>query len=171
MKMFFKKFLPGILKSPRDAAVERFSEGLYHLMSAPYLVYNAHHEPLWVPVWFPGRDPAILTSGIERAMIEIKSGTLEERIIKILQNSYPVTLEQLKKKTGLPRSILEMELIKMQAKQICLLEPLPDKVYIRLVRTDFRFVGRRTQQKFIKRKKGEVKKEEYQGDADEVMYG
>lgn len=112
-----------------------------------------------------------MTFGIERTMIEIKSGTLEERIIKILQNSYPVTLEQLKKKTGLPRSILEMELIKMQAKQICVLEPLPDKVYIRLVRTDIRFVGRRTQQKFIKRKKGEVKKEEYQGDADDVMYG
>ncbi len=48
-------------------------------------------------------------------MIEIKSGTLEERLIKILQKMYPVTLEQLKKKTGLPRSILEMELIKMQA--------------------------------------------------------
>jgi hypothetical protein len=104
-------------------------------------------------------------------MIEIKSGTLEERIIKILQKIYPVTLEQLKKKTGLPKSILQMELTKMQAKHILVLEPLPDKVYIRLVRTDFRFVGQRTQQKFIKRKKGEVTKKEYRSDTNDVMYG
>lgn len=104
-------------------------------------------------------------------MIEIKSGTLEERIIKILQKMYPVTLEQLKKKTGLSRSILQMELTKMQAKHLLVLEPLPDRVYIRLVRTDFRFVGRRTQQKFVKRKKGEVKKKEYRSDTDDVMYG
>ena len=84
---------------------------------------------------------------------------------------YPVTLEQLKKKTGLPRSILKMELTKMQAKHILVLEPLPDRVYIRLVRTDFRFVGKRTQQKFIKRKKGEVKKKKYQTDTNDVMYG
>jgi len=104
-------------------------------------------------------------------MIEIKSGTLEEKIIKILQKMYPVTLEQLKKKTGLSQSILQMELNKMQAKQILYLEPLPDKTYIRLMRTDFRFVGQRTQQKFIKRKKGKVKKKEYQNDIDDVMYG
>ncbi len=104
-------------------------------------------------------------------MIEIKSGTLEERLIKILQKMYPVTLEQLKKKTGLPRSILEMELIKMQAKHILVLEPLPDRVYIRLARTDFRFVGRRTQQKFIKRKKNEGKKKGYPSDKNDVMYG
>ena len=104
-------------------------------------------------------------------MIEIKSGTLEERLIKILQKMYPVTLEQLKKKTGVSRSILEMELTKMQAKNILVLEPLPDRVYIRLVRTDFRFVGRRTQQKFIKRTKNERKKKGYQSDKDDVMYG
>jgi hypothetical protein len=104
-------------------------------------------------------------------MIEIKSGTLEERLIKILQKMYPVTLEQLKKKTGVSRSILEMELTKMQAKHILVLEPLPDRVYIRLVRTDFRFVGRRTQQKFIKRTKNERKKKGYQSDKDDVMYG
>jgi len=104
-------------------------------------------------------------------MIEIKSGTLEERLIKILQKMYPVTLEQLKKKTGVSRSILEMELTKMQAKQILVLEPLPDRVYIRLVRTDFRFVGRRTQQKFIKRTKNERKKKGCQSDKNDVMYG
>jgi len=112
-----------------------------------------------------------LNTGIDRKMIEIKSGTLEEKIIKILQKMYPVTLQQLKKKTKLSKSILEMELTKMQAKHILILEPLPDKVYIRLVRTDFRFVGRRTQQKFIKRKKGEVKKKKYQSDTNDVMYG
>jgi hypothetical protein len=104
-------------------------------------------------------------------MIEIKSGTLEEKIIKILQKTYPVTLQQLKKKTGLPKSILEMELTKMQAKQIVILEPLPESMYIRLVRTDFRFVGTRTQQKFIKRKKGKIKKKKDHRDTDDVMYG
>jgi hypothetical protein len=69
------------------------------------------------------------------------------------------------------KSIIEMELKKMQAKQLLILEPLPDKVFIRLVRTDFRFVGKRTQQKFIKRKKGKARKTNNKDSEDDVMYG
>ena len=101
-------------------------------------------------------------------MIEIKSGTLEEKIIKVIQHQYPITIEELRKKIGISKKILEMEIKKLQSKQIILLEPLPDRVYIRLARTDFHFIGRQTQQRFVKRKSGKKnEKEEYDG----VMFG
>lgn len=101
-------------------------------------------------------------------MIEIKAGTIEERIIKELQKSYPITVEQLSKKLGISENKLRMELIKLQSKNILILEPLPDKTFIRLIRFDFRFVGKRSQYKFIKKKKDKTKiKEE---ERDDIMY-
>lgn len=103
-------------------------------------------------------------------MIEIKTGTMEERIVKELQENYPITVEELSKKLGVSEKKLMMELIKLQSKGVLILEPLPDKTFIRLIRFDIRFVGRRSQYKFIKRKKGKLKEEK--GDAkDDIMYG
>ena len=85
-------------------------------------------------------------------MIEIKKGTLEERIIKKLQEHYPISVKELSKKLGVSYTTLHVELIKMQKKNILILEPLPNKIFIRLIRFDFFFVGSRTQYKFIKKK-------------------
>ena len=93
-------------------------------------------------------------------MIEIKKGTIEERIIRTVQKEYPITLKELSKKLGVSEKRLMAELIKMQAKNILVMEKLPDKIYIRLIRFDFLFVGRRTQYKFIKKKKEEKEKKE-----------
>ena len=102
-------------------------------------------------------------------MIEIKKGTLEERIIRALQQHYPITLKQLSKKLGISQNRLKTELLKMQSKNIVELEPLPDKIYVRLIRFDFLFVGRRRQYKFIKKKKMRAgEKEEEEG--DDIMY-
>jgi predicted ArsR family transcriptional regulator len=101
--------------------------------------------------------------------IEINSGTIEERIIKILCRKYPITVEEMKKEIGISKSILERELAKLQSKQILLLEPLPDKTFIRLLRNDFRFIGKRAQRKFIKIKKG--KKKESEKEYDGIMFG
>ncbi|HEC77308.1 MAG TPA: winged helix-turn-helix transcriptional regulator [Thermoplasmatales archaeon] len=101
-------------------------------------------------------------------MIEIKKGTIEERIIRTVQKEYPITLKELSKKLGISEKRLMAELIKMQAKNILVMEKLPDKTYIRLIRFDFLFVGRRTQYKFIKKKKV---KEEKKEDEDNIMYG
>lgn len=101
-------------------------------------------------------------------MIEIECGTLEERIIKALQKIYPITVSQLKDKLRVSRRVLLRELEKMQARGIIALEPLPDKIYIRLLRSDFRFIAKKSQKKFIKRsqKRLERKKEP----EDEIMY-
>ncbi|MEA2054433.1 MAG: HTH domain-containing protein [Candidatus Thermoplasmatota archaeon] len=103
-------------------------------------------------------------------MIEVKTGTMEEKILRILQEHYPVTVEELSKKLHISRATTEFELVKLQSKGIVALEPLPGRTFIRLLRNDFRFIGRKYQEKFIKRKrrKMQVGKEE---NKDDVMFG
>jgi len=83
-------------------------------------------------------------------MIEIVNGTLEEQIIKILQKQYPITISQLVAQLHSSRDRIIRELQKLQTKGIVLLEPLPHTTFIRLLRHDFRFIGKRRQKKFIK---------------------
>ena len=83
-------------------------------------------------------------------MIEITTGTLEERIIKQLQKTYPITISDLVHTLSVSKIIITRFLQKFQTKGIILLEPLPNKTYIRLLRNDFRFVGKKRQRKFIK---------------------
>lgn len=108
---------------------------------------------------------------IEKSMkfmaIEIKNGTMEEKIIKILRNKYPITIKEMKKEMGISKSILTAELLKLQNKKILLLERLPDKTFIRLLRNDFRFIGRRAQRRFVKHKGKKEKENEYEG----TMFG
>lgn len=101
-------------------------------------------------------------------MIEITTGTLEERIIKLLQKIYPITIFDVENKLGLSRGSIVRVLKKLQTKNILKLEPLPDKTFIRLLRNDFKFIGKKRQRKFMKhyseKKKQEIK--EYDG----IMY-
>jgi len=101
-------------------------------------------------------------------MIEITSGTLEERVIKLLQKTYPITVYDIGKKLHVSRTIILRILKKFQVKSIIQLESLPDKTYIRLLRHDFSFIGKKRQRKFIKHRSGRKKQEseEYDG----VMY-
>ena len=100
-------------------------------------------------------------------MIEIKSGTLEERIIKLLLNTYPITVEDIKDELNLSKDIILRTLNKFQIKGIVKLEPLPGITYVRLLRKDFSFIGKKRQRKFIKHKSGKKQEpEEYNG----IMY-
>jgi DNA-binding MarR family transcriptional regulator len=101
-------------------------------------------------------------------MIEIVKGTLEEQIIKLLQKTYPITISDIEKKLHVSRKMIVRSLQKFQVKGIVQLEPLPDKTYIRLLRKDFSFIGKKRQRKFIKRRsiKKKQKSEEYEG----IMY-
>lgn len=101
-------------------------------------------------------------------MIEITTGTLEERIIKLLQKTYPITVEDIKKELNISKDIVLRTLKKFQMKGIVKLEPLPDKTYVRLLRHDFSFIGKKRQRKFIKHRSGGKKQEpeEYDG----IMY-
>jgi len=100
-------------------------------------------------------------------MIEITNGTLEERIIKLLQKIYPITVNEIKEELNVSIAIILRTLKKFQMKGIIKLEPLPDKIYVRLLRNDFSFIGKKQQRKFIKHRTGPKKKtEEYDG----IMY-
>ena len=100
-------------------------------------------------------------------MIEIIRGTLDEQIIKILQKTYPITIDKLKIKLHLSKQQIIRILNKLSIKGIIQLEPLPDKTYIRLLRQDFSFVGKKRQRKFIKHSKSKKQKsKDYNG----IMY-
>ena len=101
-------------------------------------------------------------------MIEIERGSSEARIIEVLLEVYPITIEELRKELSLSEKMLERGIKRLQIKGIIELEPLPDKVYIRLLRRDFHFIGRKvTQRRPIKRSGGSNKGKEYDG----VAYG
>jgi len=100
-------------------------------------------------------------------MIEIITGTLEERIIKLLQKIYPITVSDIGKKLHLSKNTVMRTLKKFQTKGVVRLEPLPDKIYVRLLRRDFSFIGKQ-QRKFAKNH-SKVKKQEPK-DYDGMMY-
>jgi predicted ArsR family transcriptional regulator len=100
-------------------------------------------------------------------MIEIITGTIEERIIKLLQKTYPITVYDIGKKLHLSKSTVIRELKKFQTKGVVRLDPLPDKTYVRLLRRDFSFIGK-PQRKFAKNH-SKVKKQESK-DYDGMMY-
>lgn len=97
-------------------------------------------------------------------MIDIVTGTREEKIIRALQEAYPITVAELGQRLHLSPRTLSFELRKLQSKGLVGLEPLPDKTYVRLLRTDIRFVGRRHQEKFIKRRRHRYRCQEEQSD-------
>jgi len=101
-------------------------------------------------------------------MIEITTGTLEEQIIKLLQKKYPITISDMEKDLQASGQIIVRVLQKLQVKGIVQLEPLPDKTYVRLLRRDFSFIGKKRQRKFLKHRTGKKRQEpeEYDG----IMY-
>jgi transcriptional antiterminator len=101
-------------------------------------------------------------------MIEITIGSLEEKIIRLLQKKYPITIFELASRLRVSRKKIELVLQKFQIKGIAKLEPLPDKTYVRLLRNDFQFIGPRQQRKIMKQ--STQSKKEDDGDYDGIMY-
>ena len=97
-------------------------------------------------------------------MIEITRGTLEEQIIKLLQKTYPITTNDIKKEMHISKKQILRVLQKLQVKGIVQLDTLPDKTYIRLLRNDFSFIGKKRQKKFLKHQSGKKHEtKEYDG--------
>ncbi len=97
-------------------------------------------------------------------MIEILRGSVEESIIKILRKKYPITVFEIKKQLIFPEKSVERVLKKFQIKKIVELEPLSDKIYVRLLRNDFSFIGMKRQKKLIKHSSNKNNKnEDYEG--------
>ena len=58
---------------------------------------------------------------------------LEARILSILKDWYPITVEELRDELGVSKVALERALKALMVKGIVQLEPLSDKTYIRLL--------------------------------------
>lgn len=101
-------------------------------------------------------------------MIEIVTGTAEEQIIKLLQKIYPITIDDIERHLQLSRQQIERTLQKLASHLIIQYEPLPNKTFIRLLRNDFKFIGKKRQKKFIKHRSG--KKPKKPGKYDGIMY-
>jgi len=97
--------------------------------------------------------------------IEIIHGSLEERILRYLLEVYPVTIEDLERELKVKRERLERIIKSFAQRGIVELEPLPDKTFIRLLRTDFHFTGvKATQRRRFKQSGGKKQKsKDYEG--------
>ncbi|MDD2777306.1 MAG: HTH domain-containing protein [Methanocellales archaeon] len=100
-------------------------------------------------------------------MIEIKCDSLDESVLRALLLRYPITLSELQKELGISDIILNRRIKSLQKRGILALDILPDKTFVQLLRTDFRFVRFSNQQrrafkrKLTKKKPRENKKIRY----------
>lgn len=100
--------------------------------------------------------------------VEIAQGSLEEKIIKRLLEVYPITLDELRHDIKVSEDIMMRSIKALVLRGIIELEELPDKMFIRLLRQDFLFVGRKaTQRKRFKHSGSKKKGKDYEG----IMYG
>lgn len=69
-------------------------------------------------------------------MKKLQVDRLQARILGILKDWYPITVEELRDELGISRVSLERSLKALMAKGVIQLEPLSDKTYIRLLTPD-----------------------------------
>lgn len=87
--------------------------------------------------------------------IEILHGSLEERVVKYLVEVYPATIEDMAHELKVKRDRLDRILKSFAQRGVVELEPLPDKTFIRLLRSDFHFTGvKATQRRRFKQSGG-----------------
>lgn len=72
-------------------------------------------------------------------MKKIQVDPLEARILNILKDWYPITVEELRDELGVSKVTLERSLKALMVKGIIQLEPLSDKTYIRLLVPEIMF--------------------------------
>lgn len=68
--------------------------------------------------------------------MNVQVTALEARIIGILKDWYPITVEELRDELSLRKDVLERALKSLVVKGVIALEPLSDKTYIRLLVPD-----------------------------------
>lgn len=90
--------------------------------------------------------------------IQIDKDSLESRLLKFLmEQEEPVTLEETAKELNVSKKKLEKIVKSLVSRGILQLDELPDKKYLRLVRTDIQFHGTKSsQRKAVKRKRGKI---------------
>ncbi len=101
--------------------------------------------------------------------MELLEDTLEARIVHLLLEMYPVTVEDIRRELSVRSDLLDRTLNAMAGKGLVELESLPDRTYVRLARMDFTFIGRKVSQQ--RRVKHRGKKPEKPKDYDGPMFG
>jgi predicted transcriptional regulator len=101
---------------------------------------------------------------------EFDTSTLEAKILLLLVEVYPITVEEIAQYLKNPKQRVENALKLLAGKGFVALEPLPDKTYVSLASGDFRFKGEKTEQ--LKKVEEKLKKRQksYE-DYDGMMYG
>ena len=97
--------------------------------------------------------------------IEISQGSLDEKVIRVLQKIYPITLKELYKEITGRNDKIKLAIQRLESAGIIQLEPLEDKTYVRLIRTDVMFLGTNPTQKKRFKHKGKKKKKTYDDDS------
>ncbi len=87
--------------------------------------------------------------------VEVLHGSLEERVLKYLLETYPVTVAALARDLRIPEARLARTLKALALQGVLELEELPDKTYVRLLRHDLSFYGyKESQRRRFKRSDG-----------------
>jgi len=71
--------------------------------------------------------------------IEVLNGSIEERILRYLLEVYPVTIEDLERELKIKRERLDRVIKSFVQRGIVELDILPDRTFIRLLRSDIHF--------------------------------
>ena len=102
-------------------------------------------------------------------VLEVLEDTLESRIIHLLLEMYPATTEDIERELKVKRALVDRTLRGMVSRGIVEVEPLPGRTFVRLLRYDFAFVGRKVSQR--KRVKHHGKKPDKPKEYDGPMFG
>ncbi len=108
-------------------------------------------------------------------MVQVLATSPEAKLLKVLFERYPIDDKELSERSGLDEREVRRLLIGMESRGWVKLDRLPDKLFVRLLRTDFLFLGRdETQRKAVKHKKNKkdrVTREKLKhDDHDDIMY-
>lgn len=95
--------------------------------------------------------------------MSVQLSPLEARIVGILKDWYPITVEELRDELSLRKDVLERTLKSLVVKGIIVLEPLSDKTYIRLLAVDAEVT-------VVGKKKRRPASSEKPRDDDSIMY-
>lgn len=100
------------------------------------------------------------------------ASSLEGKILLLVLEIYPLTLNDIRKYLNTPKQKAEKALQNLARKGLVGLESLPDNTFVTIISGNFRFKGKQTEQ--LKRVREKLKKRQewhLPDDEDNVMYG
>ncbi|MFO7990905.1 MAG: helix-turn-helix domain-containing protein [Thermoplasmata archaeon] len=99
------------------------------------------------------------------------SDSLEAKLIRLLMEGRPVTVEDAARELNISEKKVKRVAKGLASRGIVEMEPLPDKTYLRLKRTDVSFHGTNpSQERAVKHKKSKRKKKKEENRSTDMMY-